>query len=85
MELGNRAGRLGPIKQDWSGRASRERLVVHVRPPTLEGHNFFVRIPIRVFLDFMKSPLSQDYSHISVDSIGYWSRPERGNRARLVG
>ena len=46
-----------------------------MRPPTLEGHNFFVRIPIRVFLDSMESPLSQDSIHIHVEGIGYWSWP----------
>ena len=54
----------------------------------LEGHNFFVRTPIQVFLDSMESPLSQYYSYIlvdSIDSIGYWIRLERSNRARLIG
>ena len=32
--------------------------VDYVRPPTSEGHNSFVRTPIRVFLDSMESPLS---------------------------
>ena len=31
-----------------------------VRPPTSEGHNSFVRTPIRVFLDSMEIPLSQE-------------------------
>ena len=32
----------------------------YVGPPTSEGHNSFVRTPIRVFLDYMESPLSQE-------------------------
>ena len=85
MALSSGAGWKGIIGQDWLGRASRVRLVIHVRPPTSEGHNFFVRTPIRVFLDSMESPLSQNYNHIPVDGIGYWSRLERSNQARLVG
>ena len=71
MALGTGAGRKGVIGQDWSGRASRVRLVIYVKPPTLEGHNFFARTPILVFLESMESPLSQDYSHIPIDGIGY--------------
>ena len=33
----------------------------YVLPPTSEGHISFVRTPIRVFLDSMESPLSQEY------------------------
>ena len=73
------------VGQDRSGRASRVRKVIHVRPSTSEGHNFFVRAPIRVFLDSMEIPLSQYYIHIPIDDIGYWSQPERSGRARLVG
>ena len=69
--LGTRDVQLGPIGQDWSGRASRVRLVVHVRPPTSEDHNFFVRILVRVFLDSMKRSLSQDSIYILVEGIGY--------------
>ena len=85
MALGTRAVRKEVVGKDWSGRASRVRLLIHVRPPTSEGHNFFIRTPIWVFLDSMESPLSQDYIHIPVDGIGYWSRPERSGRSRLVG
>ena len=35
--------------------------VDYVRPPTSEGHISFVRTPIWVFLDFIESPLSQEY------------------------
>ena len=84
MALGIGASRKGVVSQDWSGRASRVRVVIHVRPSTSEGHNFFVRAPIRVFFDSMEIPLSQDYSHVFVDGIGYWSQPERSSRARLV-
>ena len=38
-------------------------------PPTLEGHNFFVRTPFRVFLDSMESPLSQEAIHMPVEDI----------------
>ena len=47
-------------------RAGRLGLDSHVRPPTLDGHNFFVRTPFWVFLDSMKSPLSEDFSHLPV-------------------
>ena len=39
-----------------------------MRPPTLKGHNFFVRTPFRVFLDSMEIPLSQDSIHITVEN-----------------
>ena len=39
-------------------------LVDYVRPPTSEGHNSFVRTSIRVFLDSMEIPLSQEYTHM---------------------
>ena len=32
-------------------------------PLTSKGHISFVRAPIRVFLDSMESPMSQEYSH----------------------
>ena len=35
-----------------------------VRPPTSEGHNSFVRTPIRVFFDSMERPLSQESIYI---------------------
>ena len=34
--------------------------VDYIRSPTLKGHNSFVRTPIRVFLDYMEIPLSQE-------------------------
>ena len=52
----------------WPVRAGRLGLTIHVRPQTLDDHNFFVRTPCRVFLDSMESPFSQDSSHINVDS-----------------
>ena len=39
--------------------------VDYVRPPTSEGHNSFVRTPIRVFLYYMEIPLSQEYNHMT--------------------
>ena len=47
--------------------------VDYVKSPTSEGHNSFVRTPIRVFLDFMESPLSQEYIHM----------PEEDNRHQI--
>ena len=41
----------------------------HVRPPTSEGHNFLVRIPILVFFDSMGGSLSQDCSHGPLEDI----------------
>ena len=93
MELGTGAYRKGVLGQDWSGRASRVRLVIHVRPPTSEGHNFFVRTPIRVLLDSMEIPLSQYYIHTLRRALGTgvgqkgvlgqdWSG--RASRVRLV-
>ena len=43
----------------WPIRASRLGLASHVRPPTSDDHNFFVRTPFLVFLDSMKRELSQ--------------------------
>ena len=85
MALGTGADRKGVIGQDWSGRASRVRLVIHVRPPTSEGHNFFLRTLIWVLLNSMEIPLSHDYIHIHLYGIGYWSRPKSSDQARLVG
>ena len=42
-------------------------LAIHVRPPTLDGHNFFVRTPFQVFLDYMEIPLSQDSIHMTLE------------------
>ena len=44
-------------------------VTVHMKPPTLDDHNFFVRTPIRVFLDSTESPLSLEYSHMHVNGI----------------
>ena len=41
----------------------------YVFPPTLEGRNSFVRTPIRVFLDSMESPLSQEYIDMPDEDI----------------
>ena len=38
--------------------------VDYARPPTSEGHIFFVRTPFCVFMDSMERPLSQEYIHI---------------------
>ena len=39
-------------------------------PPTSEGHNSFVRTPIRVFLDSIEIPLSQECINRQIDKIG---------------
>ena len=39
-------------------------------PPTSNGYNFFVRTPFQVFLDSMKSPLSEESIHMHVE--GNW-------------
>ena len=38
--------------------------IVHGKPPTSDGHNFFVRTPFWMFLDSMESPLSLESIHI---------------------
>ena len=43
--------------------------LAYVSPPTLEGHNSSVRTSIWVFLDFMGSPLSQEYTHMLEENI----------------
>ena len=39
-------------------------VTVHMRPPTLDGHNFLVQTSIRVFLDSIEIPLSIESIHI---------------------
>ena len=39
----------------------------YVRPPTLEGHNFFIRTRFWVFLDSMEIPLSQESINMSLE------------------
>ena len=39
-------------------------------PPISDGYNFFVRTPFWVFLDFMESPLSQEFIHMPME--GNW-------------
>ena len=39
------------------------------KPPTLDGHIFLVRTPIRTFLDSMESSLSLESNHILVVGI----------------
>ena len=43
---------------------------VHGKPPTLDGHNFFVRTPFWMFLNSMESPLSLKSIHLYLDNIG---------------
>ena len=74
-----RAGRVG-----WLGRAG-----YSVRPPTSDGHNFFVRTPFWVFLDSMESLLSQDSSHVPVEGRGTRAsqkgQVDQGRLGRLAG
>ena len=46
------------------GPASSARVTIHGKPPTSDGHNFFVRTPFQVFLDSMEIPLSLESIHI---------------------
>ena len=39
-------------------------VTIHGKPPTSDGHNFFVRTPFQMFLDSMESPLSLQSVHI---------------------
>ena len=40
------------------------QVTVHGKPPNSNGHNFFVRNPFRMFLNYMESPLSLESIHI---------------------
>ena len=44
--------------------------IVHRKPPTSDGHNFFIRTPFWMFLDFMEINLSIESIHIYLDNIG---------------
>ena len=44
-------------------------VTVHVKPLTLDDHNFFIRTPIWVFLDSTESPLSLKSGHMHVNGI----------------
>ena len=67
------SSRMGSAGPGWGqpARVGRFELTIHLRPQTLEGHNFFIRTLIRVFLDSMEIPLSQDSSHMNVEGSGY--------------
>ena len=39
-------------------------VTVHGKPPTSDGHNFFVRTPFWMFLDSMEIPLSLEPMNI---------------------
>ena len=54
--------RLGQVSSSSSG-------FNYVLPPTSEGHNSFVRTPIRVFLDSMERKLSQESIYMSEEDI----------------
>ena len=53
----------------WTTRVGLLGPTIHVRPPTSDDTNFFVRTPFWVFLDSMDSPLSQEYIHVPVEDI----------------
>ena len=55
-----------------------------MRPPTSDGHNFFNRIVIQVFLDSMEIPLSQASIRMPLEGIGCRIWPERGVRESKV-
>ena len=52
-----------------SSRSGKLILVDYVRPPTSEGHNSFVQTPIRVFLDSMEIPWSQESIYMPKEDI----------------
>ena len=63
----------------WPSRASHPRqvglaswvgLATHVRPPTSDGHNFFIQTSFWVFLDSMEIPFSQNSNHVPVKGNG---------------
>ena len=54
----------------WKARAGRLGLTIQMRPPTLGGHNVFVRTPFQVLLDSMENPLSPEFIHILVEDSG---------------
>ena len=58
-------------------------VTVHGKPPTLDGHNFFVRTPFWMFLDSMESPLSLESIHIYLDKIETHIRSR--NHKKIVG
>ena len=47
---------------------------VQWKPPTSDGHNFFVRTLFWMFLDFIEIPLSLESINIYLDDIGTHSR-----------
>ena len=44
-------------------------VIVYMRPPTFDGHNFLVQTSIHVFLDSTESPLSLESGHIPLNGI----------------
>ena len=58
--------------------------VDYVRPPSSEGHNSFIRTPIWVFLDSIKSPLSQEYTHMTEEDNRFQTEVLDGARQAQV-
>ena len=54
----------------WSVRGGRVGMDTHVRPPTSEGHKFFVQTPFQVFLNSMERPFCQDCIHVMWRALG---------------
>ena len=44
-------------------------VTVHRKSSTSDGHNFFVRTPFQMLLDYMEIPLSLESIHIYLDDI----------------
>ena len=68
--MSNLGDRLSSSRSDQLISPGQLVLVDYVRVPTSEGHNFSIRTPIRVFLDSMESPLSQEFINSQLDNIG---------------
>ena len=67
--MSNRGDILSSSRSDQLVSPGQLVCVDYVRPPTSEGHNFFVRTPIRLFLDSMEIPLSQEFIYIPDEDI----------------
>ena len=74
---------LGPEITKTVGPAGYALVTVHVKPPTSDGHNFFVRTPFWMFLDSMESYLSLESIHIYLDNIGTHIRLRNHENSKL--
>ena len=55
---------------------------VNGKPPTSDGHKFFVRTPLWMFLNSMEMPLSLKSIHIYLDNIGTHIRSRNHENSR---